>query len=93
MSPTSSNPWLGLPAEPPFVLAEDRAVLAAFNAKVNPRTRVETALLPEPYVGRVEAPVFLLLLNPGVSNDDFAFHRQPAFRERVRRCHRHEAAP
>ena len=40
----------------------------------------------------MDAPIVLLLLNPGVSDGDFALHRQPEFRERLRACHRQEEA-
>jgi hypothetical protein len=82
------NPWLKVPDSAPFVLADDRPAIDRFNASAPSRTRVETDLLPEPFVGRVDAPIVLLALNPGVSDGDFALHRQAAFRDLVRACHR-----
>ena len=64
------NPWPALSYEPPFVLHEDLHPVLQFNARATGRTRLELDLLPEPFVGRVEAPVVLLTLNPGVSDDD-----------------------
>jgi hypothetical protein len=87
------NPWLELRDSPPFVLPDDRSAVEVFNSNPNERTRLELDLLPEPFVGRVDAPILLLLLNPGVSDDDFARHEQPEFRARVRACHRQEQAP
>lgn len=87
------NPWLALPEDPPFILDGDRAAIDAFNQTANAFNRVETSLLPEPYVGRLDAPIVLLLLNPGLSDDDFTLHQQPAFRDRVRRCLRQDASP
>jgi hypothetical protein len=94
-----TKPWLALPTDPPFVLAKDRPILEGFNRTATSKMRVETKMLPEPYVGRLDAPIILLLLNPGVPSDprvaqeDLRLHRQPAFRERVRRCHRPKGAP
>lgn len=82
------NPWTALPLRAPFVLDGDRAAIDAFNRKASADRRIETDLLPEPYVGRLDAPIVLLLLNPGVSDEDFALHRRAAFRARVRACHR-----
>src|SRR6267143_439276 len=87
------NPWLALPTDAPFVLDVDRGAVDAFNQKAKADHRVELGLLPEPYVGRIDAPIVLLLLNPGVSDDDFALHRRTDFRDRVRACHRQESMP
>ena len=86
------NPWPALGCEPPFVLPEDRQAIDNFNARATKRTRLEIDLLPEPFVGMVDAPVVLLTLNPGVSDDDFALHNEPAFRGRIRACHRQDKA-
>jgi hypothetical protein len=77
-----------VPDSAPFVLNSDRGIIDRFNSKAPPKTRVETDLVPEPFVGRLDAPIVLLALNPGVSNGDFALHGQATFRERVRACHR-----
>jgi hypothetical protein len=82
------NPWLRLPLEPPFVLPGDQPAIETFNRSAAHDYRVETGLMPEPFVGRPNAPILLLLLNPGVSDDDFALHEQAFFRERIRVCHR-----
>jgi hypothetical protein len=84
------NPWPALGQEPPFVLPDDREVIVQFNARATERTRLELDLLPEPFVGRLDAPVVLLTLNPGVSDGDFALHNDPAFRDRIRACHRQD---
>ena len=90
---TPPNPWSALPAVAPFVLPSDAPAVEAFNQRAAAPLRVETSLLPEPFVGRVEAPVILLTLNPGVSAGDFALHEDPAFQERVLGCHRQEKSP
>jgi len=85
------NPWLELPGAAPFVLDTDRPIIDDFNYRAKGRTpayRVETSLLPEPWVGWVDAPILLLLLNPGVSDEDLVLHQQTDFRRRVLACHR-----
>jgi hypothetical protein len=77
------NPWLALPPVAPFVLAEDRPTLDIFNRRARPDLRVETSLLPEPFVGRIDAPIVLLLLNPGLSDGDFCLHQQADFCRRA----------
>lgn len=63
------NPWLDLPSRSPFVLAEDRPSIDAFNSRLPPASpfRIATEdVIPEPFVGRVKtAPVLVLQLNPG----------------------------
>jgi hypothetical protein len=78
------TPWANLPAKAPFVLAADRPFVDAFNGTAGAATRVHTDLLPEPFVGRLDAPVVLLLLNPGVHADDAALHKESAFASRLR---------
>ena len=46
-------------------------------------------MLPEPFLGRRDAPVVLLNLNPGYSPEGPRIHSDPSFAARVRRnlCH------
>ena len=55
------NPWFSLPETKPFVLQADAAAVTAFNLK-NAGTPYElhTELPPEPFSGRLDAPVVLL---------------------------------
>jgi hypothetical protein len=77
----------------PFVLAEDEAAVADFNRRASDRIRLQLSLLPEPFVGRLDAPILLLNLNPGYTEDDRAVHRRASFRSLVRGCHRQECMP
>ena len=52
------NPWLALRPEAPCVLDKDGIALAKFNERATARTRLETALLPEPFVGHFNAAGF-----------------------------------
>lgn len=78
------NPWCRLPAVPPHVLEEDAALIAAFNRRARPMHRVDQTLLPEPFLGRHDAPVVVLGLNPGWRSDDAAWHVDPEFVARSR---------
>ena len=84
------NPWPSLPGSPPFVLTDDKRAIEAFNQKAKKNAIIQTNMLPEPFVGSLNAPVFVLLENPGAGGgeEDFALHRQPEFQRRVRTCHR-----
>ena len=84
------NPWIHLPTRAPFVLREDRGAIESFNRKTRLETQIETGLLPIPFVGRIDAPVILLLLNPGVSDKSYTVHRKAKFRRSVRECHRQD---
>ena len=66
------NPWLNLDlrdmASPRYVHPADEAVVSAYEAKRRgPDFELATHLFPEPWVGRLDAPVLLLLANPGVA--------------------------
>ena len=91
----TQNPWSSLPDRPPFVLNDDRLAIEAFNQKAKKSASIQTQMLPEPFVGSLHAPVFVLLENPGAGGgeEDFALHRDPEFQRRVRICHRQEACP
>jgi hypothetical protein len=94
MSP-NINPWLGLSPSAPFVLAEDRLNIEAFNANISPnspyRFDVET-VIPEPFIGNVTtANVVVLQLNPGHDPvKDPASHADPLFRSALFANLRHD---
>lgn len=56
----------------------------AFNQSTDERTRIRSELLPEPFFGPRNAPVVLLLLNPGFHPDDVALHARADFAHRLR---------
>lgn len=78
----SPNPWLALPDTKPFVLFEDKATVATWNRKhANDLRHVKTDVMPEPFVGRPDAPVVLLNGNPGYdASMDMPLHGNPQFR-------------
>jgi hypothetical protein len=83
----ADNPWHRLPTAPPYVLPEDHERVDALNAKhrKRPQCRLDLEIIPEPFVGRPNAPVVLLANNPGIkSPQSAAYRRKPAFVERMR---------
>lgn len=89
----TQNPWRGIDVSHggPYLLDADRPFVQAFNAALPRRAmsavrsplHIEENLVPEPWLGRRDAPVCLLLLNPGVDDRDFVFHRDADFRARL----------
>jgi hypothetical protein len=77
------NPWRHLPSKPPFVLPVDRPYVDVFNRDAKKEYRIERDLLPEPFNGNIDAPVVVLLLNPGVDRGDFAVNADRDFRKLV----------
>ena len=69
------NPWLELPKQSPFILEQDRLFLKEHNNKYG----IDLTLLPEPFLGRPNAEIMLLNLNPGVHESDIIQHRQATF--------------
>ena len=86
----SRNPWLALPRKPAFVLAGDAAPIRAFNGYARPQHRIDLRFLPEPWSGRLTAPVMLLNLNPGIPTDPRAarnhamWFKRPELRRAIR---------
>lgn len=86
------NPWLAVPEVAPFILPGDAGVVERFNQTAPSETRVDLNLLPEPFQGNPDAPVVLLGLNPGLSDEDAAIHADRLFAQRLRANHAHESA-
>ncbi len=70
------NPWTYLPTTAPYVLDQDRAAIESFNANAPSMVKIRLELLPEPFLGNVQAPVVFLALNPGYSAEDAAFYAE-----------------
>ena len=91
------NPWGELPERPPYVLPMDRAGVEAHERRLSglggaaqEKFRLRTELLPTPFLGDPAAPVVLLNLNPGFSEQDEADYALPAFRRAATRNLTHE---
>src|SRR4051794_37485556 len=63
-----NNPWTDLPDSAPFVLPQDAPLLERYIHLKDPY-RVQTEVLPAPFLGSLDAAkVVLLNLNPGYSD-------------------------
>jgi hypothetical protein len=72
------NPWLDLPAFPPFIVPVDADLLTLHGRFPPGRCELKLDLLPQPWTGNVNtAEVFMLALNPGFSPDDYLEVRNP----------------
>jgi hypothetical protein len=79
---TLCNPWKNLP-EKSFVLIDDIPYVEVFNKTSTYDTKILTNLLPEPFFGRFDAPVLILLQNPGFDESDIEFHKKPEFQQKL----------
>ena len=61
----NQSPWHKIPTKPPFWLPCDEPYIRYFNLTAKDSVRIKANAYPEPYFGNPEAPVVLLLLNPG----------------------------
>lgn len=85
------NPWKYLPDEFPFLLPSDYHSVMAFNKEVKSVHKIRYELLPEPYLGNPDAPIYLLNLNPGFSELDIPFYEkeyvQTTWKKNILHCH------
>lgn len=77
------NPWIGLEDKAPYVLQGDSPAIQEYNKKAKANYYIHTELVPEPFFGNIEAPLVVLLLNPGFCEDDRASHANTTFRARL----------
>jgi hypothetical protein len=84
------NPWTKLPRKPPFILPSDRTAIAAFNKRVPLKFRIVDHLFPVPYLGRPDAPILLLNLNPGYNPEDEYRQTSERFVQVSKRVLRHQ---
>jgi hypothetical protein len=81
-----SNPFVQIPKSPPYVIEGDLPFIEEFNRNrgSSDRWRIDPELLPEPFFGRRDAPVVILLLNPGLGSRDRTHHEREDFTRLVR---------
>lgn len=87
------NPWVKLPSQDTYVLEIDRKDIEQFNEKkLNPDHKIDTSLLPEPFIGNPRsAKLVLLNLNPGLAEGDAKAHAHPDFKAAMLSNLRHES--
>jgi hypothetical protein len=90
VSESALNPWRDLSVAAPFVPACDAPWLPLLQSPVaegdedRARAALNLDLQPEPFFGPHEAPVVVLLLNPGVGEDDARHHQREDFTRALR---------
>lgn len=85
------NPWTRLPSSSPYVLDEERTIVEDFNrSNPDPATRIQLDVLPEPFLGRPDADVVVLSLNPGYDDSDREWHGRADFASAIHANLRHE---
>jgi len=86
------NPWLKLSLKPPYILEDDKDIIAKFNKKANSYHKIFINSLAEPYCGDpFKAKIILLQLNPGIDwpvgyeddKDDFAYKLFPHYKKDI----------
>ena len=84
------SPWTGLTKiDGKWFIPEDLPHIEAFNAAErekkhpNEKVMIDLTLVPEPYAGRLDAPIVLLSLNPGAAADDPEWHGKSSLQELV----------
>lgn len=75
------NPWLELNVEETKIHPMDESVVREFNLKGKNEVQFSTELLPDPYIGNLNAQVLVLALNPGLSEEDYVTHAEEVFRD------------
>ena len=82
METEMKNPWVSMSRNPPFVLPQDLPWIEAFNAALSNKDRqahtIVTDVPPNPFAGPFDAPVVLLLANPGSDPNDRIEQGSPA---------------
>jgi hypothetical protein len=93
----TTNPWLALSREPPYILDVDRNRITLHNTVAPNDYKIIDHCVPEPFIGNpATAKVVLLLLNPGFNDKtDLASHSCPDFRTTIFKnlCHELQEYP
>ena len=80
------NPWLDLPPSPPFVAPADAESVTRLAPRLRGDYELKLDLLPQPWTGNFNtAEVFMLALNPGFAEVDYADLSDPDYAEQWRR--------
>ncbi len=79
------NPWIRLPEEPPYVLSDDRRIIIEINNNERQsENQISINLLPDPFIGNIDAPIILLTKCPGIHIDDPTWHKKDYFIQLMR---------
>lgn len=72
---TIATEWVNQKSRDGYILESDRLQVVKFNEHAKEQKRFILDLLPEPYLGKPDAPIFLLNKNPGFGEEDYAFYK------------------
>jgi len=86
------NPWKELPEQSPYILSQESRVISEFRARCKKNHQPQTQILPEPFIGNVDAPIYLLSLNPGYSDKDPHWHSKENFKLAIKSNLLHESS-
>jgi hypothetical protein len=85
------NEWLKVPQAAPFVPPCELQMIEDHNKAMHSDShQLKLDVLPEPYIGNPDAPVYLLNLNPGYSSKDVEWHNRADFGGAIRANLTHE---
>lgn len=71
------NPWNDFPESNCMVHPDDKELVDAHNRSVKEKYRFILHLAPEPWIGDINAPVVVLLANPGATDSDLGGFSEP----------------
>ncbi|MBL8099141.1 MAG: hypothetical protein JNK81_08150 [Anaerolineales bacterium] len=70
------NPWFDISEFEPYLLPQDKEIILSRNEKLKEIHQIKHNIFPEPYIGNPDAPIILLVLNPGYNDEDIFFYKQ-----------------
>lgn len=74
------NPWLQFNSVDSKIHPADISIIDNFNKKAKENFKYHLNLLPEPYIGSLDAKIIVLALNPGFNEKDFNYHSKEPFK-------------
>jgi hypothetical protein len=74
------NPWLIYNSTDSNIHPADILKIKSFNDKVKENFKYKLDLLPEPYIGNLDAKIIVLALNPGFNENDIYYHSKETFK-------------
>lgn len=75
---SSRNPWQDLPTAGPYVLPVDKPIIDAYHSHEAPQWHYRLDLPPDPWQGRWDSPLVVLLQNPSLGEHDDTIYSDPA---------------
>ena len=64
------NPWIGFQKSNQMVHPDDKDFIKRHNSRVSELYKFQLHLAPEPWIGSINAPIVILLANPGATLND-----------------------